>query len=103
MITKEEMICIGCGKCCQVVTFTINYTVKKQCDEMVEFYKARGFRVKTHKDCIEVIIPTVCPNLTKYGCSTYGSRPELCKKYDGRDDPIIKDVCKLPPKEKNHD
>jgi Fe-S-cluster containining protein len=96
MITEQEMICIGCQECCKWVTFTINFYTEKQRIELIEFYEARGFNVVKHADSIEIMIPSTCPNLTMYGCKIYGSRPESCKRYDGRLDPLLKDKCKLP-------
>lgn len=99
MMTQNEMICIGCQECCKWITFTINYYNQKEHDDLVEFYTFRGIKVVEYADSIAVMIETTCPHLTQYGCNCYGLRPELCRKYDGRNDPLMMDVCKL-PKEK---
>ena len=93
MITQYEMICIGCQECCRYVTFTINFYSNPERDNLSEFYKVRGFTVIKHADSIEVMIPSACPELTKYGCKIYSSRPERCKVYDGLKDPLMKDKC----------
>jgi len=95
MITQKEMICIGCQECCKWITFTISVEDKKRHKFLCDFYKARGIQVVEHSNSIEVMIETICPHLTKYGCNIYGERPEACRIYDGRKDPLMKDFCKL--------
>lgn len=98
MMTQNEMICIGCQECCKWVSFTITFYNQKQKDDLVEFYTARGFKINKHHirtDCIEVMIKSECPKLTKYGCRIYSKRPEACRQYDGRKDPLMMDYCKL--------
>lgn len=95
MITQNEMVCIGCQECCQYVTFTLSSDLKVDLDNMVEYYNARGFKVVMHDTKIEVMIPTTCPQLTKYGCKIYSTRPYACKMYDGRQDPLMNHFCKL--------
>ena len=96
MITQDEMICIGCQECCKCFTFTINCRDKKEHDYLCEFYKARGIQVVKYEKSIAVVIDSVCPHLTKYGCDIYSTRPEACRKYDGRNDPLMRQFCKLP-------
>ena len=92
---EAQKICINCQLCCRYVTFTIAYYVPQQAVELKEYYEARGFEVKFHSDCIEVMIKSFCPNLRDWGCAIYSERPALCRQYDGRNDPLLKNRCKL--------
>ena len=96
MPTKFEEICIKCQECCKWVTFTINFYDEPQLLNLTGFYIARGFKVVKHADCIEVMIPSICPKLKSFGCAIYSTRPARCRHYDGRKDPLMKDSCKLP-------
>lgn len=61
--------------------------------DAVYFYKARGFTVTFHdvvvdakpKRVLAIEIPDYpCPHLTDTGCNIYESRPNACRRYDGR-------------------
>jgi len=56
-----------------------------------EFYRARECRlVKLKTGKILVVVKSICPKLTSEGCSMYKDRPQICKDYDGRSSPAIK-------------
>jgi Fe-S-cluster containining protein len=64
-----------------------------------EFYKARGAtRVIMMGDSKRfwAIWPWKCPHPTKIGCDIYEHRPTVCREYDGRADPLMRGICKLP-------
>jgi Fe-S-cluster containining protein len=62
-----------------------------------EFYKARGAKsVIQLNGRYWAVWPWKCPHLTKVGCDIYEHRPQACREYDGRDDPLMKGICKLP-------
>ena len=89
-----QKICVECQECCKWTTFIV---AKDDAKKLKEHYKARGFRVKPFdKSQVGIMVPTICPKLKPEGCSIYWRRPEFCKIYDGRQDPFMKDKCKLP-------
>ena len=57
------------------------------------FFRARGCSFKIKKNGLHIVIPAPCPHLNKDGCDIYEMRPEDCKVFDGRNDPLVKDVC----------
>jgi Fe-S-cluster containining protein len=66
----------------------------------LEYYIARGCKVLAAdvdgRRLYRVYIPHVCPNLVEGdGCAIYAQRPLACIEYEGGDDPLVKDVCKL--------
>jgi hypothetical protein len=94
--TQFEKICIECQECCKWVTFTINFNHQPTKNGLVEYYEARGLKVVQHSFSIEVMIPTHCQQLSIFGCGIYESRPVRCRHYDGRKDPLLKDLCQWP-------
>jgi Fe-S-cluster containining protein len=91
-------ICIRCQECCKWMTFTLDGG--RQRDQLIEYYEKHGCRVVTEEKIgwskVQVMIPYQCPNLTEKGCAIYTQRPQFCREYDGRNDPLLRDVCKLP-------
>lgn len=71
-----------------------------------EHYEARGCVVRSEKlgTRIAVMVPQTCQHLRATGCEIFEKRPELCKRYDGREDYWMYDLCRLPlivPKEQD--
>jgi len=95
--TKEQQeICVKCQECCKWVTFTLSPSDGYR-NKMRDYYSHRGFDVVSSVDrFMPVMIPSPCPHLTKDGCNVYENRPDYCKEYDGREDPFLRDKCKLP-------
>jgi Fe-S-cluster containining protein len=92
---RIENKCGDCTYCCEVLSF--GFTGHPP-SEAVEFYKARGcvFHYLQHETM--VTIEHKCPHLDKsfeVGCLIYKDRPEVCRKFDGRNNPVTKDKCKL--------
>lgn len=58
-----------------------------------EFYETKGFKVKEYNGTQFLEIEGDCPQLTILGCKIYPVRPWVCKVYDGRNAPFIKDIC----------
>jgi len=98
MKIDKSAICVSCQECCKWMTFTLNAVY--QFKEIKEYYEAHGCRVIVNKKIgqgrVSIMVPHVCPNLTEKGCAIYQRRPQFCRDYDGRDDPFLQDVCKLP-------
>jgi len=102
-MTPEQEICVECQECCQWMTFVLDVPDKKA---FTEFYETRGCLVRDEKlgSRIAVMVPQTCQHLKASGCEIYEKRPELCQKYDGREDYWMYDLCKLPllvPKDGN--
>lgn len=106
---EQSVTCIKCNECCKWMTFTLD--IKRSTEDVpevgkfIEYYQRRGCRVKWHKiddvsGQIIVMIPYMCAELkiTAVGgmCRIYDKRPQLCREYDGRWDPHMRDLCKLP-------
>ena len=87
--TKKKKLCLQCMECCKV--FYVTTTWERY--EEKEFYELRGCEVRPYKGYYIVIVPLPCPHLTPQGCDIYNKRPQVCRDYDGRKDPFMKDKC----------
>lgn len=87
--TKKKKLCIRCQACCK----TIAIPTKQPNTEAMKFYKARGGRLVRINGAHRMAVPSICPQLTKDGCKIYDNRPEDCKNFDGRKDPLVGSVC----------
>lgn len=70
--------CLRCGKCCRRIVFKFRVQTKNDLD----FYRARGFRIKGFDVCAE--IPHVCVRLDQETnlCTLHdGNKPFLCRIY----------------------
>jgi len=90
--SKASEICIACQECCRWTTFVLSMPSQM----LLDHYKARGFEIKIIGDNFHIMVQTVCPHLKKSGCSIYADRPQVCRNYDGRFDPVMCDRCQLP-------
>ena len=91
---KEESVCLECQECCKWLT--VVWEIDKFDDELRDFYIARGCRFTIQGRWIHVCMPSTCQFLESMrGCTIYEERPELCRKYDGREDVTMKGICKL--------
>jgi Fe-S-cluster containining protein len=61
--------------------------------EALEFYKTRGCKLVYADGLMLVAMEYVCPHLTPEGCSIYEDRPDWCRQYDGRKDPVVAEKC----------
>ena len=93
-LTHEQRVCIECQECCKYLTFIVGPDVIKRHREI---YEARGCVIRTMRDSnsFALRVPSVCQHLTEHGCDIYEDRPQECKDYDGRYDPLLQDLCKL--------
>lgn len=92
---KNEL-CLKCMECCKHTLIPTPYTTYQSSEvtkEAVYFYKTKGFIVKVFSGRVFIHIQGNCPNLTKKGCKIYNVRPSGCVKYDGRLDPLLRDIC----------
>ena len=92
-ITKAESLCIECQECCKTMAMSLNRPAVTK--DMVKFFKARGCELYYIPHVVWVIMPSVCPNLTTFGCKIYVNRPAVCRMYDGRNLPFMDKTCKL--------
>jgi hypothetical protein len=85
-----------CLECCKWMTFIVDFSEMNevQRQKQVGFYITRGCKItKLPKGKIAITVPSVCPQLTILGCSIQASqrKPAVCKEYDCRLDPFLKD------------
>ena len=85
----KSKLCLQCMECCKYVTFTLQISDPKTYRKAVFFYETRGFEVIQFPGSIQVVINTVCPQLTSFGCKIYLNRPAFCRDYDGRKDSFM--------------
>jgi Fe-S-cluster containining protein len=94
MTDKEK--CIQCGHaCCKWMGFTTS----KCSGRSLEFYIARGCKVLKcdidgDNSVYQIYVPYLCPHLREgEGCSIYDHRPLACIEYEGKTDPMVKEIC----------
>lgn len=93
----DSEICLSCQACCRVYMTPMPWARPQDLLKAKEFYKARGAKkVIAIYNRIWCVWESKCPHLTKVGCDIYEHRPQACREYDGRDDPLMKGICKLP-------
>jgi len=94
--SNEQKVCMKCQECCRWLTFILS---AETAITLQEFYEVRGCKIKDvpgNPKAKAVMVPTICPNITPWGCDIYQRRPRACRDYDGRDDPFIGEKCQLP-------
>ena len=87
--TKRRKLCLKCQACCKLIYIPIIHPS----NEAIEFYEARGCTFIASQGVRCIAIPSICPQLSPQGCKIYDNRPEACRDYDGRKDPLLKSVC----------
>lgn len=93
----QTWLCRNCQECCKWISIQ---TYLKDVSPEMEFYKfyvqSRGLTMmKVKGRGIFLSIPHTCPHLIEgIGCDNYETRPASCKRYDGRIDFLLKDICK---------
>jgi len=92
-LTEEQILCIQCQECCKTMAMSINKDAVTK--ETIEFFKARGCEMHYVGNVMWVIMPSICPNLTTFGCKIYSTRPDICRIYDGRKLPFMDKTCRL--------
>jgi Fe-S-cluster containining protein len=82
------------------MTFIINAETANVTAKHMEFYTARGCDVKlVPGGLLAIMVHSPCPHLQPNGaCDDYDNRPQVCKDYDGRWDPNMREKCQLPKK-----
>lgn len=91
--SKKEKLCIRCQACCKLLYIPTTQPLIKEESDGSEFYKERGIKFCVLYGVLYAAIPSECPQLTKEGCKIYSRRPQSCQEYDGRKDPLMKDIC----------
>jgi len=90
--SKKQEACLSCMECCKTLAFNLP---RKALDKPTkEFYTTRGAKFTYQGNIVWVMVPSVCPNLTSFGCKDYEDRPYVCRIYDGRNFPFMDDICK---------
>jgi len=89
---EKQKLCLSCMECCKTIAIPFDYF--KLSDEDFKFYKLRGAKFVTIEQGPFMILDLPCPHLTSEGCSIYKERLRICREYDGRKVPFMKDKCK---------
>jgi Fe-S-cluster containining protein len=98
VVTSEEMekieklrskACLACLKCCSIALLPVDF---KDTAEFA-FYEVKGFEMFIMGGRMYTTIYKKCKQLTPLGCKIYANRPDGCKYYDGRLDPVVTKVC----------
>lgn len=88
---RREDLCLQCMECCKIIAVQAPYCIDNK--DFVEFYHTRGCAIIATKSLPVIVIENKCPHLTDKGCDIYNRRPEWCRMYDGRIDPVLRHVC----------
>ena len=87
---KKSKLCLQCLECCKVIAIPVEHVSP----ETIELYVARGcWLAPLSGGRYGIVIPFPCPHLTPEGCDMYNNRPQVCKDYDGKKDPLMADKC----------
>jgi Fe-S-cluster containining protein len=98
VITSEEMekieklrskACVKCQKCCSLSLLPVDFKDERE----FSFYEVKGFKMFIMGGRMYTIIHKKCQHLTPLGCKIYNKRPDACKYYDGRLDPVVTKAC----------
>jgi Fe-S-cluster containining protein len=81
--------CIKCQRCCKVMILPVLIRDKEE----MKFYETRGLEFFMMQENIWTILHKECKHIAKSGCRIYDKRPEACKQYDGRLDPLLTKAC----------
>ena len=84
---KSEM-CRYCGECCRELYLDVVKPKGVEERVVVEWMSARGVKIiRVDEDSWRVKMNIRCPYLDSsdgYRCAIYESRPENCRRFDGR-------------------
>ena len=93
----DSEICLTCQACCKYFMTPMPWARLADLIKAKEYYKARGAKkVISINNRIWAVWEIKCPHLTKIGCDIYEHRPQACREFNGHQDPLLKDICKLP-------
>lgn len=88
---RKSQICLGCLRCCNYVAVRAAFNMDNE--NAIDFYNVRGAAVYETPTLPLVAFKLTCQHLTPRGCAIYLDRPQACRDYDGRDDPVLDGVC----------
>ncbi len=88
---SKSDLCLACGRCCKVLILYAPRPDFLHEPQAEEFFKARGVTIiEKGQRWYKVGVPSVCPHLgDDNACDIYETRPQGCREYDGRKDPIV--------------
>lgn len=87
------------------MTFIVQPEGPELLKKYIEYYEQRSCKVtinpegaKWDSTTLSIMVPSPCLYLdrTTGRCTIYAERPALCWEYDGRWDPHMRGICKLP-------
>lgn len=87
--TKKKKLCLKCQACCKLIAIP---TLRPSERDMI-FYRARGCRLALFKGVLCMVVPSVCPQLSKEGCKIQDNKPADCQDSDGRKNPVTAGIC----------
>jgi len=87
--TKKKKLCLKCQACCKAIAIP---TLRPSERDMI-FYKARGCKLSQFKGALCIVIPSICPQLSKDGCKIQDKKPMDCQDFDGRKHPVTAGIC----------
>lgn len=94
---RKQALCLSCMECCRWLTFVTEVATSK-INYIAPLYKMRDCKVSVlprgDKAIVVIFVPRACHHLSPAGCAIYQTRPPACRDYDGRKDPMLKDICK---------
>lgn len=90
---RKSQLCLKCLKCCNYIAVRADFAYGDP--HSMEFYTTRGCAVVEAKGGgALVVFKSPCQHLTQKGCAIYESRPDACRAYDGRLDPVVESMCR---------
>lgn len=85
---EKSLVCGACGECCRSFSFDMKKPSDWDEGEIVRWLKERGVKVvRDDGDCFRIRLQLDCPHISDeapYRCDIYETRPEVCRKFDGR-------------------
>lgn len=102
----KRRLCLECLECCRHLVFVVRprprvgQSLGDCVEELERFYRVRGCEIRGLKNSWGgtetwlADVPLPCPHLTPRGCDFYDERPEVCRLYDGRRDPVMRERCR---------
>ncbi len=88
---QKSQLCLSCQACCKLSYVEVSQNLQNQPN--LTFLSFKGFEFFTQGEHLFLILKKPCQHLTPKGCKVYAERPQACKGFDGRKDPLIAKQC----------